>query len=302
MRFVRFNLPQSGPRLGYLNQEEQVIDLTGATEGRISSFLELLEESRKEGFSTAAFTEEACRNETDSTKYSYAELAQLPFDQKKPHLILPLVPPEVWAAGVTYKRSVEARMEESQVKDVYDRVYIADRPEIFFKSTAARVVGHGDTIGLRSDSKCTVPEPELGLVLGPELKIIGYIIGDDVTSRDVEGENPLYLPQAKIFNNSCSLGPIIATVDEIADPYNMEIKCEIYRDRDLVFSGEANTSQLNRKFEKLIDYLGRNNPVFPGTILLTGTCIVPPETFTLISGDIVNISIDHLGVLTNQVS
>jgi 2-dehydro-3-deoxy-D-arabinonate dehydratase len=302
MRFVRFNLPQSGPRLGYINQDEQVIDLTGATGGRISSFLELLEESMKEGCSAVAFAEKSCSTEPDFAKYNYAELARVPFDEKKPHLILPLIPPEVWAAGVTYKRSVEARMEESQVKDVYDRVYIADRPELFFKSTAARVVGHGDTIGLRSDSNCIVPEPELGLVLGPDLKIVGYIIGNDVTSRDVEGENPLYLPQAKIFNNSCSLGPIIATADEIADPYNLEIKCEIYRDRDLVFSGEANTSQLNRKFEKLIDYLGRNNPIFPGTVLLTGTCIVPPETFTLISGDIVNISIDHLGVLTNQVS
>jgi len=197
---------------------------------------------------------------------------------------------------------VEARMAESKTSDIYDRVYAAPRPELFLKATAARVVGSGDTIGVRSDSSSMVPEPELGLVLGANLQIIGYISGNDMTARDIEGENPLYLPQAKIFNHSCALGPVLALSEAIPDPYNLNITCAIYRNGETVFSDKANTGQLNRKLDELVSYLGRNNTILPGTVLLTGTCIVPPDSFTLLPGDLVEIAIDHLGVLSNRVA
>ena len=301
MRFIRFNSPASGPRLGYLRDDKTVIDLTGASKGSFLSFLDLLIKKEEIQSSLTSVVESILENAAVENELNYSDLASLPIASQSEHLLLPIIPPEVWAAGVTYKRSVEARMEESQVQDVYDRVYSAERPEIFFKSTADRVVGYGEKIGLRKDSKCIVPEPELGVVLGINLEIVGYIIGNDLTSRDIEGENPLYLPQAKIFRNSCALGPIIASCEAVSNPYDLEIICDIIRDNKTVFSDKASTGKLNRKIEDLVAFLGRDNPIFPGTVLLTGTCIVPPDSFSLIPGDTVKIAIEPMGVLANEV-
>lgn len=220
------------------------------------------------------------------------------------HLTTPIDAPEVWAAGVTYKRSMEARNYEAtngklDATTYYDKVYAADRPELFIKSTVHRTVGPNDNVYLRSDSNWQVPEAELGLVLDGSGTIIGYIIGNDMSCRDIEGENPLYLPQAKIWRNSCSIGPFIRLAETLADPYNLNIVCKIYRDNQLVVSEAANTSQLNRTYDELVKYLKLDNELFAGTVLLTGTCLVPPNQFTLQDGDRIEIDIDGLGTLTN---
>jgi 2-dehydro-3-deoxy-D-arabinonate dehydratase len=219
----------------------------------------------------------------------------------------PLLPPigtqEVWAAGVTYFRSRAARMEESKTAgggDFYDRVYHAERPELFFKSTASRVVGHHGKVAIRSDAKWSVPEPELVLLCSPTGKITGYTIGNDMSSRDIEGENPLYLPQAKVYNRSCALGPCILFREE---PLNRStaIAIEILRENTCVFRGATTLESLKRDPKTLVDYLYRDN-VFPsGCFLLTGTGIVPPDAFTLQLADEIRISIDEIGTLTNGV-
>lgn len=216
------------------------------------------------------------------------------------HALAPVRPAEVWASGVTYERSRDARMHESKEQDVYDRVYAAERPELFLKATAPRVLGPGARIGLRADSDWHVPEPELGLVLGTGGGIVGYTLGNDVSSRDIEGDNPLYLPQAKIFAGSCSLGPIVIGADEVSDPYALEIAMRIERDGSEVFSGTIGVDSLHVKLEKLASYLVRENWVAPGTVLLTGTGIVPPADFTLQLDDLVEISCEQFGTLANR--
>jgi 2-dehydro-3-deoxy-D-arabinonate dehydratase len=221
-------------------------------------------------------------------------------------LITPVEAPEVWAAGVTYERSKEARNYEATGGKMdqitfYDKVYDAVRPEIFFKSTAKRTVGPNQPIYLRGDSNWQIPEPELGLVINHKGDILGYTIGNDMSCRDIEGENPLYLPQAKIWRHSCSLGPAVLLAESVEDPYRFEITCRIYRGGEKVVEGSANTSQLKRTFEELVDYLKRDNEIFDGTVLLTGTCIVPPDDFTLADGDQIEIEISGIGVLSNPV-
>ncbi|WP_433213573.1 fumarylacetoacetate hydrolase family protein [Microtetraspora malaysiensis] len=209
---------------------------------------------------------------------------------------------EVWAAGVTYRRSRQARMTESAAAaDVYERVYDAPRPELFFKSVAWRVVGDGGTVAVRADSTVDVPEPELALVLNAYGEIVGYTVCDDMSSRTIEGENPLYLPQAKIYLGGCAVGPAIRPIWEVADPYALPIRMTIRRDGAVVWSGAAETSQLNRRLDDLAGYLFAAD-VFPdGAVLATGTCLVPDLPFTLAGGDVVEIEIGEIGTLTNSV-
>lgn len=221
-------------------------------------------------------------------------------------LLVPIVAPEVWAAGVTYEKSRQARDYEAtggrmDTTTIYDRVYEAQRPEIFFKSTAARTVGPNDPLDLRTDSNWQIPEPELGLVLDRTGRILGYTIGNDMSARDIEGENPLYLPQAKIWRNSCSIGPAIRLAESVSEPYALDIVCRIYRGDRKVVEERANTRQLKRRFDELIGYLIRDNTIFDGTVLLTGTCAVPPNDFTLQHGDRIEIEIPGIGVLVNPV-
>lgn len=222
-------------------------------------------------------------------------------------LLVPIVAPEVWAAGVTYERSREARNFEAtggrlDAKTFYDKVYDAERPELFFKSTAARTVGPGQPVALRSDSAWQIPEPELGLVLSAAGRIVGYTIGNDMSCRDIEGENPLYLPQAKMWRGSCALGPAVVPAEAVGDPYALRIACRIYRGGRLAVEGTASTGQLKRKLDELVSFLARDNVIFDGTVLLTGTCIVPPNEFTLAPGDRIDIEIAGIGTLSNPVA
>jgi 2-dehydro-3-deoxy-D-arabinonate dehydratase len=207
---------------------------------------------------------------------------------------------EVWAGGVTYLRSREARKEESESADIYQKVYDADRPELFFKACGWRVVGHGGTIRVRRDSAWNVPEPEMTIVVNSRREIIGYCAGNDVSSRSIEGENPLYLPQAKVFNGCCALGPAIKLVypEEIRD---MAIHMEITRRESSVFKGNTRTSRINRSLESLIEFLFLETDFPTGVFLMTGTGIVPPEGFSLSVGDKVAITIGELH-LENVVS
>lgn len=217
-------------------------------------------------------------------------------------LLAPLERQEVWASGVTYLRSKAARMEESDFNaSAYDRVYDAARPEIFFKSLPEKVVGPGDGVGIRGDATWNVPEPELALVINSRGKIIGHTIGNDMSSRDIEGENLLYLPQAKTYNRSCALGPWIVLGTPEDQARNWEIKIEILRQSKEVFSGTTAVGQIKRTFTELAEYLFRCQ-VFPhGAILLTGTGIIPPDTFTLEENDEVRIGISGIGTLQNSV-
>ena len=219
-----------------------------------------------------------------------------------PHEILPPIgSQEVWAAGVTYYRSRSARMEESsQGGDFYDRVYEAPRPELFFKATPHRVVGPRQPVRIRSDARWSVPEPELTACVSRAGRIVGYTIGNDMSSRDIEGENPLYLPQAKVYDGCCALGPCIL-LGEKPLPQSTEIAMEILRHRAVVFSGSTRLDQMKRKPEELVEYLFRDNSFPAGCFLLTGTGIVPPSEFTLQSGDEIRITIEPIGTLDNKV-
>lgn len=216
-------------------------------------------------------------------------------------LTAPIDDQEVWAAGVTYLRSRNARMEESSQSDVYDRVYDADRPEIFLKATPSRVVGPNSPVAIRSDSGWDVPEPELALLINAGGQVVGYTIGNDVSSRSIEGENPLYLPQAKVYARCAGLGPAVVLTDEITDPTDLPIKLEITRGGEVLFAEETGTSRMHRTFEDLVKYLFRGNAFPAGVFLMTGTGIVPPSEFTLQDGDTVTITIDPIGALTNPV-
>ena len=216
-------------------------------------------------------------------------------------LKIPLEAPEIWAAGVTYLRSREARETETKSKGIYDRVYEAVRPELFVKDTGLRCRGPGEEIRVRSDSKWSVPEPELTVVFDEETRVVGYTVGNDVSSRDIEGENPLYLPQAKVYQGSSAIGPVVTTADEISDPQRLEIKMKILRDGEVAFQGAVNTSQMKRSVAELAEYLRRDNILRRFTLLMTGTSIVPPDDFTLQDGDTVEIEIESIGLLRNTV-
>ena len=209
---------------------------------------------------------------------------------------------EVWAAGVTYFSSREARVEESERSaDVYRQVYDAERPELFFKSAAWRVAGDGQTVAVRADSAVDVPEPEVALVINRYGEIAGYTACNDVSSRSIEGQNPLYLPQAKIYLGACALGPAIRPSWEIADPYDLGIELTIRRDGEITWQGRASTSALRRRFDDLIRYLMRADIHPDGVVLSTGTCLVPSAPFSLADGDVVGVAVDQVGVLTTRV-
>jgi len=219
---------------------------------------------------------------------------------------LTLLPPiddhEVWAAGVTYLRSRTARMEESPTAaDCYDRVYEAPRPELFLKATSHRVVGSGAEVRVRADSNWSVPEPELGLVLNSRLDVVGYTAGNDMSARDIEGENPLYLPQAKVYDACCAIGPCVTLADALPAPQSVGIRLSVERGGEQIFAGETSAKNMARRFDDLVGYLARDNTFPAGVVLLTGTGIVPPDEFALEAGDVVRITIEDIGTLENTV-
>lgn len=217
-------------------------------------------------------------------------------------LLAPIDQQEVWAAGVTYKRSQAARMEESEAAaDCYDRVYASARPEIFFKATPHRVSGPGQPLRIRVDSEWNVPEPELTLVMNSRLDLVGFTIGNDMSSRDIEGENPLYLPQAKVYDACCGLGPCITLAEAMPPTKEIGIRLTITRNDAAVFAGETSIAEMARSFGDLIEWLGRDQTFPQGVMLLTGTGIIPDNSFTLRPGDVVAISIDGVGDLVNTI-
>ncbi|HEY1302963.1 MAG TPA: fumarylacetoacetate hydrolase family protein [Vicinamibacterales bacterium] len=229
-----------------------------------------------------------------------AGLPERPLDQVR--LLTPVESQEIWAAGVTYLRSKQARMEESDFSArAYDHVYEAPRPEIFFKAMPGKVVSPGEAVGIRRDARWNVPEPELTLVINSSRSIVGFTIGNDMSSRDIEGENLLYLPQAKIYTGSCAIGPcVIVGADEQA-ARQWTIRLEIDRDGAAVFAGETRVDQIKRRFDDLVEYLFRSQAFPRGAMLMTGAGIVPPDAFTLAEGDRVRITISGIGVLENMV-
>jgi 2-dehydro-3-deoxy-D-arabinonate dehydratase len=217
-------------------------------------------------------------------------------------LLAPLDNQEVWAAGVTYRRSQVARMEESKGAAVfYDMVYAAARPELFFKATPHRVAGPGQAVRIRQDAQWNVPEPELALVLNSRMQLVGFTIGNDMSSRDIEGENPLYLPQAKVYDACCGLGPWITLAPAMPPPAEISIELSITRDDRIAFAGATSVAQMARSFDDLIGWLARDNSFPDGVILLTGTGIVPTDDFTLAPGDVVRITIAGIGTQVNPV-
>ncbi|MCA9100214.1 MAG: fumarylacetoacetate hydrolase family protein, partial [Planctomycetales bacterium] len=225
-----------------------------------------------------------------------------PFALSDVKLLAPIDQQEVWAAGVTYERSKKARMEESDAAaDCYDRVYVAERPELFFKATPHRVSGPGQPIRIRHDSKWNVPEPELGLVLNSRLDLVGFTIGNDMSSRDIEGQNPLYLPQAKLYDECCGLGPCITLASGMPDPRDIVIQLDVVRCGNVVYRDSTNVGSMVRSYADLIGWLGRDNSFPNGVVLLTGTGIIPPDDFTLQARDIVEIGITGIGTLANPV-
>jgi 2-dehydro-3-deoxy-D-arabinonate dehydratase len=243
------------------------------------------------------------RSEAESVPLTYLanQLADPPDEVAAP--IIPIHPCEVWACGCTYETSATFRDAEYGTREgFYAHVYKSQRPEIFFKGTARVCVGPGQPIGIRPDSHFTAPEPELAIVLGSGGKVIGYTLANDVSAWDIERENPLYLPQCKIYTGSCSLGPVIVTPDELPDPYNLNMTCTIRRGNKMIFSGATCTSRLARKIEEVVEFLLRSNPVPAGSVLLTGTGIIVTEGAALAPGDIVSLQVPEIGELSNVAS
>ena len=295
MKLVQFYDPQKGYRAGML--EGEFVYPVCYEQKRIYTLLDLVEYATSIDMDLNEVAEETRASKPFSVPWS--EL-NIPPDMNKPHLALPIHAPEVWACGVTYKRSAEFRDGDTQLsKGIYDSVYLAHRPELFFKGRAGHCTGPNDIIGLRSDSQFTAVEPELAVLINSRKKVLGYLVANDVSAWDIERENPLYLPQSKIFRACCALGPVIVTRDAIRDPYALGVHCVINRSGKSIFSGETTLGMMKRTIEELIDFLFRSNTVPSGTVLLTGTGIIQTRDAALQEGDIVEITIPEIGTLKN---
>ena len=281
------------PRLGLL--EGDAVRVLERPHAGIATTLELLVAVEERGLDAAAWRAAA----EAAGSFGERRFADLAAGRGEERLALPHVPPEAWGAGVTYRRSADFREEGT---GFYDRVYGAERPELFFKATASRCSAPGQPIGRRRDSAFTATEPELALVLGRSGRILGFTLANDVSAWDIERENPLYLPQSKVYRGCFSFGPLIATPDEIADPYAIELQCRVERGDGVVFSGSASTGQLERRYEEIVSWLIRCDDIPTGTVLSTGTGIIQPMAAGLEEGDVVVISAPELGELRNPVA
>jgi 2-dehydro-3-deoxy-D-arabinonate dehydratase len=281
-----FRVSRGGQTRLVADDGDAAYDLS-SVEGGPTALVDLLRERAGTNQSLDAVAENYCADA--STVDLSAETVELPVE-----------PAEVWAAGVTYHISEEAREEESDKPDVYIDVYESERPEIFFKATPSRTVGPGEDVGVRGDSDWDVPEPELGIVLH-EGDIVGFTVGNDVSSRSIEGENPLYLPQAKVYDRCCALGPCVASVDTVSDPHDLHMEMTISRDGEELYRESTSTSEMVRTCEELTSYLTRHNAVPETGVLLTGTALVPDSDFTLRPGDEIEIELEDIGTLRNGV-
>src|SRR5438094_3247502 len=296
MKLCRYWLPDSGPTLGLVDGS-LVYNLADADAETFGSFSRML---GLENLPDRA--ERAAARVRSRAGLIWNDLDVAP-DVGKPHLLAPVTKQEVWAAGVTYLRSREARMEESAGGgSFYDKVYYSDRPELFLKGTSNRVAGPNAAIRIRKDSRWNVPEPELALLLGPAGSLVAFTAGNDVSSRDIEGENPLYLPQAKVYKGSCALGPAFVLADSVPDVQALIIELRIRRGSTIPFEGSARVAQMKRTLKDLVSYLFREQEFPYGVLLLTGTGIVPPDDFTLMPGDIVEITIPAIATRRTPVA
>lgn len=283
MKLVKYTLAGEGERMGHLVADE-IVPLA-STAGQYQTLTDILEADDPMSVIDLLADPTAGRVSLEAVT-----------------LLAPVDQQEVWAAGVTYTRSRTARMEESEsAAACYDKVYTAARPELFFKAMPYRVAGPNQPVRIRNDAVWSVPEPELALVLNSRMRLVGFTIGNDMSSRDIEGENPLYLPQAKVYNQSCAMGPCITLAESMPEPAEIGIHLAVLRRHSIAFEGRTTVAQLHRTFDDLIDYLGRDNTFRYGAILLTGTGIVPDDDFRLRAGDIINITIDGIGMLVNSV-
>jgi 2-dehydro-3-deoxy-D-arabinonate dehydratase len=296
MKLVHYYLPGDGALWGLMefDRVHPVASAAGSGGGFLASLLQWPD--------PALTIVESYGSVSRGASVSFEELAAAEPSPGVPHLLPPIDLQEVWAAGVTYLRSKVARMEESEgAARFYNLVYEADRPELFFKGSASRVSGPNGPLRIRKDAEWNVPEPEVALVLSSSLRIVGYTIGNDMSSRDIEGANPLYLPQAKVYRQACGLGPVIWLETHAGDHKLLDVELSIEREGQAVFGGKTSTQQMKRKFHELVEWLGRDN-VFPhGAFLLTGTGVVPGDDFTLAAGDVVRITVPEIGTLSNRV-
>ncbi len=294
MRYYQFRL-NGDVHVGVELEEGLITDLT-ALNGEANSTLSL--------FKAAALTGESIDSVAmkiaDAGGHSAIAAEELNSPDGDMELLPPIFAPEVWAFGVTYMDSMRERQAESDSPDVYAQVYDADRPEAFFKSTAARLVPPFKHVGIRGDSDWDVPEPELAFVIYAG-EIVAYTVGNDMSSRTIEGANPLYLPQAKIYDGSCAIGPCIATPETVGDPQSLNVSLTIERDGETAFHGSANTSLMKRSCAYLADWLQRHNTVPNGTTVCTGTGTIPPPEFTLKDDDVVKIEVENIGTLVNPI-
>ncbi len=293
MKLVQFWRPNLGYRVG-LVRGENIVDIT-MPEAGLKGTIDFIEHAAAGHLTLAEFVESQL-SAGPRAVYAWREL-DVSRDVFEPHLALPIIPPEVWAAGLTYDLGAGSRAGHPGRDDTTT----AERPEIFFKATASRCVGPNTPIGVRRDSSETVPEPELALVLGHRGDIVAYTIANDVTARDIRTENPLYLEQSKVFRGSCALGPTLVTPEEMGNPYDVEVRCRVIRSGAAIFEETCNTARLQRRFEELLSYLLLDNPVPGGSVLCTGTGIIAPPSAGLADGDLVEIEIAPIGVLRNPV-
>lgn len=295
MRFAQFVVAPGQRHVGRLSGDK-IIDITNPDAG-LRSTLDLIEWADRTGRSLDEAA--GALGRPHGASYALRDLDVAPGNGNS-YLDIPLAPPEVWGCGVTYRKSAEFRDEETgQPRGIYDQVYAGARPEIFFKATAARCVGPNAPIGLRSDSTFTAPEPELAIVVGSGGQILAYTVADDVSAWDIERENPLYLPQSKIFAGCCALGPYLVSTPDVPDPYGLTVIGRIRRGNQVLFEDQVETSRIKRRLEELVDYLRRDNPIPAGTVICTGTGVIVSAEHALAEGDVVEIEIPGIGFLRN---
>ena len=299
MKLCQFWMPGRGRRVGVVEGDE-IVDVTSRPAG-VTSVLDAVARA-----GTAARLERlvAPLARRSRARLAFAALDRAP-SPRRPHLLAPIDAPEVWGAGITYRRSMqyyEAHTGDAgRTRGIYDYVYEAERPELFFKATAARTAGPRAPVGIRRDSALTAVEAELAFVLGARGRIVGYTIGNDLSAWDIERENPLFLPQSKIFAGCFAMGPVIVTPSEIPDPHLLDLECTIYRGGQVLFQGRVSTKEMKRRVDELADWLGRCNPLPAGTVVSTGTGILVPDDRALAAGDMVEITLERVGRLVNPV-
>jgi 2-dehydro-3-deoxy-D-arabinonate dehydratase len=278
-------------------EDAGVVDITSRA-ARVASVLDLIVQGRS-GAGVERLARGLARGKRP--RVALADLDRAP-SPRRPHLLPPVDAPEIWGAGITYRRSADYyTAHQGRAKGIYDHVYESERPELFFKASAARTVGPNAPIGIRRDSSLTAVEPELGLVLGARGAIVAYAAANDLSAWDIERENPLFLPQSKVFDGCFALGPVLVTAGEIGDPHRLGLRCTIERAGRPIFRGEVSTGEMRRRCPELVDWLCRSNTVPAGTVLSTGTGILVPDEHALADGDVVEIELQRVGTLRNPV-